>query len=1211
MSVFTLAFCRRPLPALLLALLPLLAQAQLKITQATTPTTENFDGMGTASTTGTAAPLPAGFQLTATATGTPLATPVYGASTNTTATTQSTTNANQFTAGGSYNFGSGGTTATTNTDRALGFLGSSGTGAGLPRSILVAIQNTTSSPLQDLKVQFDLKQYRTNTNAYTWTFFSSPDGSTWTSQSTGDQSFAAANSAYYFPPNVFAKTATLSGLNLAAGGTVYLRWTMTGSSTSSQGIGLDNLMLTPTLGTGTPSAPAASITTTASTYASPYCLTSSAGSAAFPVAFTSSSVVAGSTYTAQLSDASGSFAAPTALGTGTSSPLSATIPAGTASGTGYRIRVVSGTTAGTDNGSNLTVTLAPATNPVTVSPSAAQTFATNASGTALTASASVPSAYAWYYSTTQGGPYNTAIAGATSASYQPKGSDFAGTGTYYLVAQATSTCGSVGGSSAPVTLTITAPPAAFTLSTTALPDFGSLAVGSTSAVKSFTVSATSLSGPLTITPPAGFEIRTGATAFACCVIQLTPDANGNVPATAIDVRFAPLAAQPYSAAVTLATPGQPAQSVAFSGTGTAPTYPAAVASTAPSAVTKTSATAGGTVLDEGGSSVTARGVVYGFEADPSLSTGAVAAGSGLGAFTAQLTGLLPDSLYYVRAYATNALGTSYGEQFTFTTLPQPLDAEPAPVSHVTASSVRSTRVLLTLSGGQPGVKHLVLARLNGPPAVKPKDATAYAASATFGQGQLLGTATYVVLSAAQDTVTVSGLHANTPYSFAVYDYQDLNGTPYAQNYLTSAADSLTLTTPALPATQLLREDFGYAGGAKLTDNGWTAHSAAGTNAVSVVSNANPYPSYAGYSDGLGNAVALKTSGEDVSRQFPAVYPRTAVYVSCVVVVSSAATAGDYFLHLGPTVLSSNFRGRVYVRQAASGNAIQFGVSGSGGTTPPIAYTTATYSLNTSYLLLLKYSFDETGNTTELYINPDPTGTAGTAYRPTATPDLSVTEGTSTSPTDIGTIALRQGSATTSPALTLDDLQVATAFPYVTPATPLPVQLTAFTAQLTAARTVRLSWQTASELHTDYFEVQRSTDGNAFSVLSRQPAAGSSATARAYQALDDAPPAGLSTVYYRLQVVDTDGTVSYSPTRTVALPTTAVGLALYPNPTRQLTTLTGAPANSPVQVLDAVGRVVLTVTADPAGTAALALPADLAVGVYVVRAGGQVTRLLLE
>ena len=82
-------------------------------------------------------------------------------------------------------------------------------------------------------------------------------------------------------------------------------------------------------------------------------------------------------------------------------------------------------------------------------------------------------------------------------------------------------------------------------------------------------------------------------------------------------------------------------------------------------------------------------------------------------------------------------------------------------------------------------------------------------------------------------------------------------------------------------------------------------------------------------------------------------------------------------------------------------------------------------------------------------------------------------------------------------------------------------------------------------------------------------------------------------------------------RSVRLSEAAEGLALYPNPTTARTTLTGTQPGSLVQVFDALGRVVTSATADATGTAALALPAGLATGVYVVRAGTQALRLTVE
>ena len=88
----------------------------------------------------------------------------------------------------------------------------------------------------------------------------------------------------------------------------------------------------------------------------------------------------------------------------------------------------------------------------------------------------------------------------------------------------------------------------------------------------------------------------------------------------------------------------------------------AVSTLAPSEITATSATSGGNVFADGGSAVTARGVVWSTSANPTITsnTGITSNGTGVGAFTSNITGLNENTTYYVRAYATNVNGTEYG-----------------------------------------------------------------------------------------------------------------------------------------------------------------------------------------------------------------------------------------------------------------------------------------------------------------------------------------------------------------------------------------------------------------------------------------------------------------------------------------------------------------------------------------------------------------------
>ena len=95
--------------------------------------------------------------------------------------------------------------------------------------------------------------------------------------------------------------------------------------------------------------------------------------------------------------------------------------------------------------------------------------------------------------------------------------------------------------------------------------------------------------------------------------------------------------------------------------------PPAVSTSAVTEITPTSATGGGNVADEGGHSVTARGVCWSTQDEPTLIDSCTADGTGAGSFSSSLIGLSANTVYYQRAYATNCEGTGYGDVLTFST----------------------------------------------------------------------------------------------------------------------------------------------------------------------------------------------------------------------------------------------------------------------------------------------------------------------------------------------------------------------------------------------------------------------------------------------------------------------------------------------------------------------------------------------------------------
>lgn len=99
-----------------------------------------------------------------------------------------------------------------------------------------------------------------------------------------------------------------------------------------------------------------------------------------------------------------------------------------------------------------------------------------------------------------------------------------------------------------------------------------------------------------------------------------------------------------------------------------------VTTTGLSAITSTSAKGGGIISSDGGSSITARGVCWSTGQNPTTSDNKTTDGTGTGSFTSDIGGLIAGTDYYIRAYATNSIGTSYGNELKITT-PAPIAIE--------------------------------------------------------------------------------------------------------------------------------------------------------------------------------------------------------------------------------------------------------------------------------------------------------------------------------------------------------------------------------------------------------------------------------------------------------------------------------------------------------------------------------------------------------
>ncbi len=124
-----------------------------------------------------------------------------------------------------------------------------------------------------------------------------------------------------------------------------------------------------------------------------------------------------------------------------------------------------------------------------------------------------------------------------------------------------------------------------------------------------------------------------------------------------------------------------------------------ITTTALSSVNLSSAISGGNITDNGGAAVTSRGVVWSTTTNPTIVlTTKTTDGTGSGVFSSSISGLSSGTNYYVRAYAINAIGTSYGSNILFTTQSLPVVSNPASNSITTNTAILSASIT---SSGNP------------------------------------------------------------------------------------------------------------------------------------------------------------------------------------------------------------------------------------------------------------------------------------------------------------------------------------------------------------------------------------------------------------------------------------------------------------------------------------------------------------------------------
>ena len=185
---------------------------------------------------------------------------------------------------------------------------------------------------------------------------------------------------------------------------------------------------------------------------------------------------------------------------------------------------------------------------------------------------------------------------------------------------------------------------------------------------------------------------------------------------------------------------------------------ATMTTTAATVITGISATSGGNITSDGGSAVLTRGVCWNTATGPTIANTKTTDGAGTGVFTSSLTGLLPVTTYYVRAYAINATVVNYGNEITFTTSAVlPTLAATTAASAITGNSATSGGNVTNTGGATITERGICYATTTNPTTANTKVIDPSPGAGTFSSNLtgLLGFTTYNVRAYAINSIGTS------------------------------------------------------------------------------------------------------------------------------------------------------------------------------------------------------------------------------------------------------------------------------------------------------------------------------------------------------------------------------------------------------------------------------------------------------------------------
>lgn len=233
--------------------------------------------------------------------------------------------------------------------------------------------------------------------------------------------------------------------------------------------------------------------------------------------------------------------------------------------------------------------------------------------------------------------------------------------------------------------------------------------------------------------------------------------------------------------------------------------------------------------------------------------------------------------------------------------------------------------------------------------------------------------------------------------------------------------AICLAAPAWAQSPLLVEHFDYPANAQLRDHGWTPHSAAGTNPISVHSTGLAWTQTAYQGSNVGLSAAVVNTGADENKAFSNTVDTNSVYAAFLVKPSAeVTTAGSgYFFHLAqyadpanpdPTAISTAFRARTFIASGSTPATFRLGLTFNSATVPSNVGVDVTSDLDTgkTYLAVVKYTFVSGPDNDQVFLYVFEDGDSITTEP--ATPTLGPITGTAPDVTSLQAVALRQYNA---------------------------------------------------------------------------------------------------------------------------------------------------------------------------------------------------------